>query len=509
MKLKCYALHEHPPVLAPARPHRRWMDAFPDRHAYRCLPLSIANASGWEVLCPTPIEIAWTGGEGAADLTITALKPLPGGRPIEHFCRSNFTRGIVTFHTDYLFVTDPGWDLVATGPFNDPKDNACPLTGVIEADWLPYPFTMNWQILRPGTVRFEEGEPFCFVFPTPKQALVGCEVEIHRLADHPELTRQHQAFRDAREDFIKRVVAGDQAATRQAWQRYYFTGRHPDGTEVEGHLAKLRLQEPVDFRPPLAPASASADPQPGTAWAPGSLLDEISPAQSDANRKGRARIDALGRLADGSRTSWVKTAQDAERGGFLCIEDFMTPAQCARLCAAFAALKDRLYTSSDIDPYWNSRFVWLADILAADPAAARLLIAKQREAGERLAKFYRLTRPIYTDLTQIVQWPPDISMPPHADNANPDGTPHQMAYRDFGGIAYLNDDYDGGELYFTALDLAVKPKAGMFLGFTAGFHHEHAVLRVTGGNTRLTAPAFFTFARERADRLVYPEIPAT
>ena len=446
---------------------------------------------------------------GCGRFDVTALKPLPGGRPIEHFCRSNFTRGIVTFHTDYLFMTDPGWDLVATGPFNEPKDNAYPLTGVIEADWLPYPFTMNWQILRPGTVRFEEGEPFCFVFPTPKQALVGCEVEIHRLADHPELARQHQAFRDARDDFIQRVVAGDQAATRQAWQRYYFTGRHPDGTEVEGHLAKLRLQEPLDFRQPLAPASASAERAIRDHLGAGqpARRDPVGPERGEPQGPGADR--RVGAISRSARTSWVKAAQDAERGGFLCIEGFMTPAQCARLCAAFAALKDRLYTSSDIDPYWNSRFVWLADILAADPNAARLLIAKQREAGERLAKFYRLTRPIYTDLTQIVQWPPGISMPPHADNANPDGTPHQMAYRDFGGIAYLNDDYDGGELYFTALDLAVKPKAGMFLGFTAGFHHEHAVLRVTGGNTRLTAPAFFTFAHERADRLVYPEIPAT
>ena len=96
-------------------------------------------------------------------------------------------------------------------------------------------------------------------------------------------------------------------------------------------------------------------------------------------------------------------------------------------------------------------------------------------------------------------------MKPHADNANPDRTPHPMAYREFAGVAYLNDDYEGGELYFTALDIAVKPRAGMLVGFTAGFHHEHAVLRVTGGSTRLTSPSFFTADRERADRLVYPE----
>jgi hypothetical protein len=41
---------------------------------------------------------------------------------------------------------------------NSPKDGIAPLTGVIETDWLPYPFTMNWQMTRPGSVRFDKDE---------------------------------------------------------------------------------------------------------------------------------------------------------------------------------------------------------------------------------------------------------------------------------------------------------------------------------------------------------------
>src|SRR5438445_703157 len=141
MKLTCFALNQFSPKLAPASPQRQWMDDFSDRHAYRCLPLSIANTHGWEVLCPAPIEIEWNGGSDARNLTVRALSPLPFGRPVEHFCRSHFSRGIATFHVDYIFQTDDGWDLFATGPLNRPKDNAYPLTGIIETDWLPYPFT--------------------------------------------------------------------------------------------------------------------------------------------------------------------------------------------------------------------------------------------------------------------------------------------------------------------------------------------------------------------------------
>lgn len=77
MKLICYALHDFAPKLIAAPSQRQWMDDFPDRHAYRCLPLSIANAHGWEVLCPAPIEIEWNGGPAAADLEVRALRPLP------------------------------------------------------------------------------------------------------------------------------------------------------------------------------------------------------------------------------------------------------------------------------------------------------------------------------------------------------------------------------------------------------------------------------------------------
>ena len=51
-ELVCYRLHPSPPPLVPARSARGWMEETPDRFAYRCTPLSIANASGWEISRP-------------------------------------------------------------------------------------------------------------------------------------------------------------------------------------------------------------------------------------------------------------------------------------------------------------------------------------------------------------------------------------------------------------------------------------------------------------------------
>lgn len=246
MRLECFALSPDPPVLQPARPTRDWMDRITGHHAYRCLPLAIANTYGWEVLSPRAFAVTWNGRDASSDISVEALD----GRPwIGHFVTSHFAFGIVTMHVGYLFRTEPGWDLMATGPMNAPKDGIAPLSGVVETDWLPYPFTMNWRFTRPGRVQFAAGEPFCHFFPVPRGEIETVVPEIRALDDDPELAAHHRQWRENREGFMQALAANDPDAQRIGWQRYYFLGRNADGSPAKaGHLAKLRLANPVDHR---------------------------------------------------------------------------------------------------------------------------------------------------------------------------------------------------------------------------------------------------------------------
>jgi 2OG-Fe(II) oxygenase superfamily len=228
-------------------------------------------------------------------------------------------------------------------------------------------------------------------------------------------------------------------------------------------------------------------------WKSGSPLDTLTWQQSASNEIGRARINADGRLEDGGG---VQRSTHMGDSNFLVRENFIGAGLCDALCAAFREVSTRIVHR--VPGFWDSRFVWHWDLLESYSRLAERMRDAQRSAAAIIAKSYALTEPIYPDLLQIMSWPVGIHMPPHADNANPDGSPHAMAHRDFSGIVYLNDDYDGGEFYFTALDTLIKPKKGMLVAFTAGFDHEHAVLRVEGSQ-RLTMPFFFTFDRGRAD----------
>lgn len=48
-------------------------------------------------------------------------------------------------------------------------------------------------------------------------------------------------------------------------------------------------------------------------------------------------------------------------------------------------------------------------------------------------------------------------------------------------VAYPNDDYEGGELYFRLLDLKIKPRAGDLYIFPSNFMYPHQAMPVTSG----------------------------
>lgn len=84
-------------------------------------------------------------------------------------------------------------------------------------------------------------------------------------------------------------------------------------------------------------------------------------------------------------------------------------------------------------------------------------------------------------------WREGMEMHPHGDHAH-----GRYPERDYASLIYLNDDYDGGELYIPSLDIEVKPEKGMLLTF-AGGTLMHGVKKVTRG-TRYTNSCWLKLA---------------
>ena len=243
MELECFMIHPGAPELVPGRPDRKWMDDFNARFPYRCLPLVMANTTGWEILCPFDFSIEWTGGANTDDIRIAPEDPT---QAISHFALSHFTTGVVTFHTGYLFRTPPGWALWATGAPNQLKDGVAPLSGLVETDWLPFPFTMNWMMTRPGLVKFRKGEPFCFITPVENRQIDAFQPVLRQLDEDAELKERYLAWSASRGAFNRKLAERDAEAVKAGWQKHYFRGELPGAADAPpDHMNRRRLKAPI------------------------------------------------------------------------------------------------------------------------------------------------------------------------------------------------------------------------------------------------------------------------
>jgi hypothetical protein len=238
MRLICYPTSGEAPILVPASVERAWMDRTDSGFAYRCLPLNIANAHGWMVLNTAPFLAEWDGGAGVDAVTVHPASSAPLSLPGSHF-----GSGVLTFSVNGLFRTEPGWDLVVTGPINRPKDAIQPLTGIVETDWSPFTFTMNWKFTRKfAPIAFERDEPFCMIFPLQRGAIEQVEPEFRGLDSDPEVREAYAAWAESRRAFNEGLKTPGSAAAAEKWQKDYFRGRGRFGAPPEDHRTRLRVK---------------------------------------------------------------------------------------------------------------------------------------------------------------------------------------------------------------------------------------------------------------------------
>jgi len=237
--LIAYEIHEPWDMpIVPAPINRDWMDRAHQRHPYRCLPLVIANQSGWMMLSPCAFRCFWYGGERAEDLEV-------------HFdstkdprITSHFGNGVLTFSMPYLFRTPPGCNLWVKGPANWIKDAIQPLEGVVETDWVASTFTMNWKVTRTHHwISFERGEPFCMLVPLPRGLIETLMPQQIPLDTNPELHAAYKRWEAGRSKFLDGLSKLDAEVVKQGWQKEYFQGRTAEGGRFQQHQTHLTVRE--------------------------------------------------------------------------------------------------------------------------------------------------------------------------------------------------------------------------------------------------------------------------
>ncbi|KFP64017.1 Prolyl 3-hydroxylase 3, partial [Cariama cristata] len=151
---------------------------------------------------------------------------------------------------------------------------------------------------------------------------------------------------------------------------------------------------------------------------------------------------------------------------------------------------------------------------------AKLLLQASEKSRKIIESYFTPGKKLHFSFTHLVcrtavdeeqEGRMDLSHPVHADNCllDPEGQecwrePPAYVYRDYSGILYLNDDFQGGGLFFTEMDTVtvtaeVHPKCGRLVAFSSGKENPHGVWAVSRGR-RCAIALWYTHSREHAEQ---------
>ncbi|XP_059114558.1 prolyl 3-hydroxylase 3 [Peromyscus eremicus] len=231
----------------------------------------------------------------------------------------------------------------------------------------------------------------------------------------------------------------------------------------------------------------------------------------------------------------VTLTQDAQQlnGSERAVLDgLLTPAECgvllqlAKDAAEAGARSGYRGRRSPHSPH--ERFEGLTVLKAAQLAragtvgrpAAKLLLEASERVRTLTQAYFSPERPLHLSFTHLVcrsaiegeqEQRMDLSHPVHADNCvlDPDTgecwrEPPAYTYRDYSGLLYLNDDFKGGDLFFTqpnalTVTAQVRPRCGRLVAFSSGGENPHGVWAVTHGR-RCALALWHTWAPEHREQ---------
>lgn len=98
-----------------------------------------------------------------------------------------------------------------------------------------------------------------------------------------------------------------------------------------------------------------------------------------------------------------------------------------------------------------------------------------------------VVEPKFSTLKNYVYWEPGKRMLPHYDNLGGDHSAPVM----YGCVYYLNDDFEGGELWYPNQGVEYRPVAGEMILHPGSREYSHGVREIISG-LRISAGSFIT-----------------
>ena len=151
--------------------------------------------------------------------------------------------------------------------------------------------------------------------------------------------------------------------------------------------------------------------------------------------------------------------------------------------------------------YWEDRVATTNSLNKSDPRVLKVIEGMQQRLKLEVDKFLKVDA--LPTPPALVRWLPGQYQNPHADKELHEGEnrgkPNDFPYYDIAGLFYINDDYEGGELYFPNQGIQFKPKRGAAYFFPGDMNYIHGVTKVISG-IRYVSPFFWTILKHTGEK---------
>ncbi len=181
---------------------------------------------------------------------------------------------------------------------------------------------------------------------------------------------------------------------------------------------------------------------------------------------------------------------------------------------------------------WNNRRIDINELYSQGMDKRKylfdLVLPLQYKMHEEVVDFFNPEFELHSELWEIVRWKEGNFQEPHVDHIDPNFdlssvdlnlVPEECKYffeerniekykkfftnKSFTSIIYLNDDYEGGELYFPQHNgFEIKPKKGTMLIFSGTIDNMHGIKEVTRG-TRYTHVTFWSNNISKSSKIAF------
>lgn len=206
-------------IPVPAARHREWWEdnqATRD-HARHCLPLSMANSLGFNILSPGTFKVSWDGNKNQR----AKIEHLEKSSHYEVDAHAAF--GSFTVQAKFVPVTDnPGDFIYIKGIPNQQGMPFSCMEAVIEAWWNVGNFGLVYMLNQPGEFTVHMGQPIAnmFLYHGAAGAAIG---EVYE--GYPE-GHEHWNNRRTRKEYVKDLD--------------YMTGKNSAGEKIPSHITNWK-----------------------------------------------------------------------------------------------------------------------------------------------------------------------------------------------------------------------------------------------------------------------------